>query len=282
MALRGQTVGTLEATDFARVQIGDNYYGRESQQEQSWSETLRWLNPPVSTASSPDHREPGTCLWFCDTEYFRSWHEGEDAHMLVHGMVGCGKTVLATTIVQKCIELKTPTDRVMAFYFSSTVNEQLDLSSLRYLVAQLCEPKRLPRPLRELYEEHHRAYPATTPSNTELEKLVSTLLCSPHDRLYEDASANITSLQCAYLVIDGLDEIRDRGKRRAVVQCFNRLVAAKLRNFRVLITSRPEADITSTLNADRGWTELAIPKNSVRADIEIYVRNALLRHEELK
>ena len=276
---RGHSVGVLEATDHAQVHIGDGYYGQDIA-EQKRAEILRWLNPPTSTAPVTSRREPGTNSWFVDTEVFRSWHDGSDPHMLVHGIVGCGKTTLANTIGKTCANLELPGHRVITFYFSSTVNEQLDLTALLlFLVAQLCVRQEIPLPLRDLYNKHNRSYPATAPSDDELEELVSKLLSQSPRSLYEHEPDD--AITRAYLIIDGLDEIRVRATRRTVLQYLNRLCALDPQRLRILCTSRSEADILSALRTDRGWKPLEIPKDRVRADIEVYVRKELQRHEEL-
>lgn len=282
MAARGHRVDFLDARGNAQVQIGDNYYGPDPDSEKRLR-ILTWLNPPPSGAPRSSRREPGTNLWFLDTDFFQAWHSGNDRFVLLHGIVGCGKTTLLSSIAKKCVELQEPGDLVTAFYFSSTVNEALDLNAfLRFLSAQLCEPGAIPSPLKTLYDSHNRSYPPTSPSDDDLRELVRAQICEPRSRLYDQEPLAGTSMSKVFLLVDGLDEIRDRGVRRDVTGFLNELCSLDTQKLRILATSRPEADILMSLRLERGWSARAIPKDRVRADIEIYVKHELTRHPELE
>lgn len=203
--------------------------------------------------------------------------------MFLHGIVGCGKTTLLTSIAKKCRDTRQSNSVVAAFYFSSTVNERLDLHAfLRFLVSQLCEQNAVPLPLDELHASHNRNFPPTSPSDEELEEVVTALLCQPRSSSYKDDAEPSTAIQKAYLLVDGLDEIRDRSVRRDVIRYLNEVCRLETSMIHVLVTSRPEADFLTSLRDDRGWRALAIPKDSVRKDIEIYVKSQMVDHPELE
>lgn len=281
MARRGHKVESLEARENAAVHIGDVYHGREPQENQR-HRILTWLNPPSAGAPVRSRREPGTNLWFLDTDLFRSWFNGESRFMFIHGIVGCGKTTLLNSIAKKCRDNRQSHSVVATFYFSSTVNEGLDLHALLcFLVSQLCEQDAVPLPLDKLHAIHNRSFPPTPPSDEELEEVVTALLCQPRSSLYRDDVEPNAATQKAYLLVDGLDEIRDRSVRRDVIRYLNELCHLDTSMIHVLVTSRPEADFLTSLRDDRGWRVVAIPKNSVRADIEIFVRREMAKHSEL-
>lgn len=281
MNSHGHRVESLEASGNARVQIGDNYYGTDPIEE-SRSRMFAWLNPPRSGAPLTTRREPGTNLWFLDTELFAKWHDGDTRFMFLHGIVGCGKTTLLHSIAKKCLDIRQPGELVSAFYFSSTANEGLGLNAfLRFLVAQLCEQRAVPGPLEALYDRHNRSFPPTVASDEELKELVSSLLCMPRTELYKQEPVSGHSIDFVYLLVDGLDEIRDRSVRRDVTGFLAELSSLRTATHSILTTSRPEADILTAIRADCGWRILPIPKHSVRADIEIYVKHELEKHAEL-
>lgn len=282
MGRRGHQVDFLEATDNAQVQIGDNYYGRDLAEEKRLR-VLTWLNPPSSGAPTSHHQEPGTNLWFLDTELFHSWHDARNRFLFLNGIVGCGKTTLLTSIAERCRALQQPNTLVSAFYFSSAVNEGINTNAfLRFLAAQLCEPHRIPTPLSELYDRHNRSFPSTTPSDQELKELLATLLCEPRSSAYDGDLDDGEAINDVFFLVDGLDEVRDRMVREGVFTYLNELCSLSTKKLRILATARPEADILTSLRDERGWWVLPIPNDRVRADIELYVKHELSRHEELK
>lgn len=282
MAGRGHRVESLEARENSTVHIGDTYHGREAPEDQR-HRVLSWLNPPPAGAPLRSRREPGTNLWFLNTDLFHSWHSGENRFMFLHGIVGCGKTTLLSSIAKQCRERLGPNDFVAAFYFSSTTNEGIDLHAfLRFLVAQLCLQDVIPVPLENLYARHSRSFPPTSPSDEDLEELVAALLSLPWTALYADKPIPTTFSGQVFVLVDGLDEIRDRTVRKHITGYLNELCRLETSRIRMLVTSRPEADFLTTLRADRGWQVLSIPRDKVRDDIEIFVTHELNKHAELE
>ena len=280
MARHGHTVDSVDAKDNAYVRIGDDYYGRDAAEDRRL-QVLAWLSPPASGAPVTNRREPGTNLWFLDTHLFQSWHNGEKRFSFLHGIVGCGKTTLLSSIARKCREIQRSNEVVAAFYFSSTVNENLDLNAfLRFLTSHLCEQQKIPVPLNNLYDRHNRSFPPTSPSDDDLKEVIEALLRQPRSSLYDEPASG-AAIDHMYLLVDGLDEIRDRAVRRDVTGYLTELCSLAGAKHRVLTTARPEADILTSLRADRGWRVLPIPKDSVRADIQIYVKREVTRHDEL-
>lgn len=279
MASRGHRVEFLEAGDSARVQIGDNYYGKDPTDKRL--QVLTWLNPPSSGAPLAIHREPGTNLWFLNTRLFESWHDGEDRFMFVHGIVGCGKTTLLNSIAGECQRRQKPMEVVISFYFSSTMNQIADLNAfLRFLVAQLYQRHDARILLEDLYHRHNRSFPSMAPSDADLKELIAALLSRPSERAGGETGND--KPQSIFILVDGIDEIRDRSTRRGVTGYLNELCSLSSAQHRVLTTSRPEADVLAAFRADHGWRRLPIPKDSVRSDIELFVKHELERQPDLE
>lgn len=65
-------------------------------------EIKSWLNPP-DPSTNANHaralRHKGTGMWLLENSVFRSWYLGSHRHTWLHGLAGCGKTVLSTTVL---------------------------------------------------------------------------------------------------------------------------------------------------------------------------------------
>lgn len=230
---------------------------------------LAWLNPPASRPPATARREPGTNLWFLKSDTFRSWICGNHSYLFIHGSVGCGKTTLNKAIADS-EELREA--RVVAFYFSSATNDNHGLNSLlRYLIGRLCEKDQIPKELQSAYEKHNRVFPPEPPDDdNELQALAEELL--------RMAPSSGEEVRPCYLLLDGLDEINPKSRRRGVLDYLNLLSASRPSKLRVLATSRP-AEIVTSLSP--GWLQVPIPPDRVRDDIDLYVRKRISERQEL-
>lgn len=64
---------------------------------------LNWLSAPdpstnFNRAKNQRHAETGT--WFLESEPYSTWQNNPSASMWLHGLAGCGKTVLSSTIIR--------------------------------------------------------------------------------------------------------------------------------------------------------------------------------------
>jgi hypothetical protein len=241
--------------------------GSDHTRRQTRQQVLDWLNPPNPRPPVTVRREPGTNLWFLESELFRSWAEGSQPCIFLHGGVGCGKTILNKAVADRD-ELCDA--RVVSFYFSSTSNEPYDLNALlRFFISKLVGPDQVPDELQSAYERHNRVFPPEPPDDdAELQALVDVLLS-------RNGFGN--SAVCC-LLIDGLDEISPKSRRRGVTDYLSTLAAQKFSSLRILVTSRP-GEFMSVFR--HGWANVAIPPNRVRDDIELYVVRRILQRQEL-
>ncbi|KAI1055577.1 hypothetical protein LB505_010833 [Fusarium chuoi] len=65
-------------------------------------EIERWLKPPRSStnvAKAKKRRHDGTGQWFIQSPAFTEFKAGSRKHLWLHGLAGCGKTVLSSQIL---------------------------------------------------------------------------------------------------------------------------------------------------------------------------------------
>ncbi|KAJ5167506.1 ankyrin [Penicillium canariense] len=166
-------------------------------------------------------RAQNTGTWILERDEFIQWRDDSSpSNVLVcHGIQGSGKTNLASIIIDELLNSSSSeTSPVAYFYFDhqdqSTQNTSVVLCCiLRQLLEQL---PAIPSPVAELYEKggHQGRIPLH-----ECERLLTDLG---------------STVRCAYLVFDGLDESEHR---RTFLQSIQNVVRRS--QIRLLVTSRP-------------------------------------------
>ena len=104
-------------------------------------EINNWLSPPDPSTNlnhAKERRHEGTGSWFLESEPFKEWKSGSRQCLWLHGIPGCGKTVLCSTIIEHLRQIKDPSHIVLDFFFDFKDNEKQSLDKLvRSLVVQL-------------------------------------------------------------------------------------------------------------------------------------------------
>ncbi|KIW77282.1 hypothetical protein Z517_09728 [Fonsecaea pedrosoi CBS 271.37] len=228
---------------------------------------LEWIggstNPSSNHNRAMAQREPETGLWFLESDDFSGWIKTPGLVWL-HGIPGCGKTVLCSTIIEAVKELCSDgtAGKLAYFYFNfqdfpnDSHKEDLFMSALlRSLLRQLCanEPT-LPDPTQAIYTQHHG-----TGSNPTHEELTSTL-----DAVVDHLAKDV------YIILDALDEFPENTKnaqRKQLLKWITLMVDGRFQNLHILTTSRKEWDIDAALgNLANGG--LPIQGSAVDSDIQ--------------
>ncbi|RDW57837.1 hypothetical protein BP5796_12638 [Coleophoma crateriformis] len=190
--------------------------------------------------ANPD-QVSGTCLWFIDHPNFTNWRDetSETAAKLLWATAdpGCGKSVLAKTLIDKSL-LSTETIHVTTCYFffkEDDTSRNRGIHALRSILHQLFMQKP------ELIEFAKSDY------KTKGESLFSTLTS-----LWETLERCATSLKIGKIicVVDALDECLETD-RYLLIRLLRELDAPERRtkkNLKVVVTCRPYHDIVGAFN----------------------------------
>ncbi|KAH8844717.1 hypothetical protein MCOR01_001986 [Pyricularia oryzae] len=216
-----------------------------------------WLaapGPSVNATSARDRRHPGTGQWFLASKQFLQWKQGDRRHMWLHGMPGCGKTVLATTILDHVAALKDSITTWFFFDFSDRSLQTVD-GMLRSLLSQL-----------------HEALSGLHDPNQDLAKLFKKQTTTP-----VSAATFTTCLKAmtngprkVYIILDALDECSQRPLLLSWME--NLLSDKKLGQCQLIATGRPEHEFRSRLQPLIGEDNcIELDKEAVDADIRAYV-----------
>ncbi|KAF7979693.1 hypothetical protein HWV62_41709 [Athelia sp. TMB] len=201
------------------------------------SNTLKRLDPAKMNAADRPVCLPGTRQDLLKTTIEWLMTPSDENILWLHGAAGLGKSTLATTIAEYFRGLQ----RRGAFLFFDR-NSPIEsaparvISTLAYQIA----------------EHHGGVHAAVSAAIDKDPQLVSAPLASQFiSLLSEPLSTASSQIEGPIIVIlDALDECGDASSRRTLLNLLSSLDFAKLpRQFRFLITSRPDHDIKVALSA---------------------------------
>lgn len=165
----------------------------------------------------------GTGQWFLNDPQVRGWSEGRTKVLWCHGILGAGKTVLATTMYKKLFGENLDKNVAVLIAYCSFDDESTHsvFNILSSFIRQLTERRgEMSEAVRAMFTEHAKGRIQSRPS---LEQLVNTL------------SAELKTLDNTFIIIDGLDELRDNAHKAQLLQTLESLDPLP----QLMVTSRP-------------------------------------------
>ena len=258
--LKKEIQGTSESITSALV--GDAKT-RTREQEERLSSIHGWLSAPdpsMNYHKACKQRQAGTGLWLLEGGEFKNWKETAATPLWLHGIPGCGKTILSSTIIEDLLQ-HCHTDISMVtiyFYFDFNDAEKRDPElMLRSLLSQLLQRLvTMPRRIEMLF---------SSCGNGKQRPSLNALLDVIPDMFRQFAHA--------YVVLDALDECTQRPE---LMEMLETMVGWSLENMHLLMTSRKERDIEMSLEtfvvAD---STICLQRDVVDEDILQFVQQKL-------
>jgi hypothetical protein len=161
---------------------------------------IDWLwpcDPSTNHVAAQAKHEPGTGMWFIDSEEFTSWKGKKIRSLWLQGIPGAGKTILCSTIIQQIETFRITQEGYAHAYFYFDFNDgqkQVVDSFLRSAIIQLLTRRsEVPTAVLSLYNQWQKG--RCQPGR---EALITTLL--PLFKLSAQT----------YILIDALDECSNR------------------------------------------------------------------------
>jgi len=224
----------------------------------------KWLSPPdplVNLNAAKEKRHNGTGAWFLTSSEFLEWKSGtsescQGQHLWLHGLAGCGKTVLTSTILDHLRETQVGCCIILTFFFDfRTKNKtQLDnlLRSLAFQLYSQCPDSR--KELDSLFTSHDEG--GSQPTTDSLSKSVHIM---------------VQRCKNVQIILDALDECVTRSELLRWMRTLHELVSVHL-----IATSRQEEELEYGLSEwiGRGHT-IAIGRDLVNVDICSYINSRL-------
>ncbi|KAJ4304872.1 hypothetical protein N0V90_000400 [Kalmusia sp. IMI 367209] len=229
----------------------------------------KWLSAPdpsVDFDKALRLRQANTGLWLLESDLYKRW-KADASWLWLHGIPGCGKTVLSSTVLADIREYTKddPGQALAYFYFDFNDRQKQDSEiMIRSLVAQLSQ-----QCMREL------------PSLVDLFKSCEKTQRQPSlDALLVVLKDLINDFPCVYLAIDALDECERPSELMSIVE---KIFQWKLQGLHVLLTSRREGDIKFILEKILdNQNILCIQTDAVDHDIQLYVHQQLDDEERFR
>ncbi|KAJ6789603.1 hypothetical protein PWT90_09841 [Aphanocladium album] len=221
---------------------------------------IKWLSSPDPSTNLNKARElhqHGTGQWLLDSDRYQSWTTTPSSFLWLYGIPGCGKTILSSTVVTNLQQQNTCSQGLLYFYFDfSDVSKRSTENAIRSLICQLYLKEAATREILDsIYETS-----ANTGGKPGIQTLSNTL------------KVMLDKCVSAWIVLDGLDECETRDQHGAdgLMQWIKGIRSCK--NVHLLVTSRPEQDIKSSIEKWANEAQMiALQSSLVANDIEAYI-----------
>ncbi|RAH65500.1 uncharacterized protein BO66DRAFT_431989 [Aspergillus aculeatinus CBS 121060] len=219
-----------------------------------WISTFSYSNIQNETKKA---RSPDTGTWFVQSSHrYQRWKTTPGQLLWMHGPVGCGKSVLCSTIIADTdLHCQQNEPCVLAYwYFKFSDNETQGMESMiRSFIRQLC-PRPIPSPIRKVWEDHRRN------REPDLDVLL-TIFTEIIDLLPADI----------FIIFDALDECPVETRERRLLTFMDGLIRDFPTKVHLLATSRPEPDIHKAL----AQHTLFGLEDALSGDVEKFVQERL-------
>ena len=247
------------STSVSKLQTGQRY--------NDIRESLSAPDPSSNYTRALKDRHATTGDWFLKSKAHRDWLSGTCSLLWLHGIPGCGKTVLSSAIIQNTIEYSEFRTNSVVLYFYFDFNDfqkQKYGQMVRSLISQLFSYEHtVPSKVNELYSSCMNG--ERQPS---LENLLATLY------------GMMTAFEQTYVVLDALDECEDMSEALTTIETIRSWGDVKCS---ILVTSRREKNIEDSFMSSSGATEaVRVQSALVDADIRQYVSERLRTDQRLK
>lgn len=235
---------------------------RSLRDDDHYQRILRWLSAPdpsTNLNAALKRRHTGTGKWLLENQIYKNWKAARGSFLWLHGMPGCGKSILSSTIIEDLRqEMSQPDKIVMYFYFDfNDISKQHVDKMLRSLVVQLsCTCPHVPEPLAILYKSCNKG--SVQPYTNDIVEVLQALLKQYHQ---------------VYIVLDALDECESRSE---LLDWMGRLFKQNSDRLSLIITSRKIKDLDDFVAKESGpENSFSIPDQSVNEDICLFVKEIL-------
>jgi hypothetical protein len=254
----GYNYGTVNAV------IHNNVPPATPHRKEDETQTIRsWLNAPnpeIKQNIFNQKHHKGIGEWFLNSDSFRNWLSTSDSFLWVHGVPGCGKSVMFSAAVENIRQLHANAGFAF-FYFNFNDRSQQNASGmLRSLILQLLPKVHDDDCVKTLYRKWHSL--GIEASETPLDKLIDCLGCLA--RQFADI----------YILIDALDECPQNEERESVLDSIATMRQWSLPALHVLVSSHDITDIRQSFNPQPGQA-VNMRNPGVERDISNYVFHEL-------
>lgn len=238
--------------------------------DEKLSKYRRWLSTPdpsFNYKKALKQRQADTGLWFLESEQYAKWKTAPASFLWLYGIPGCGKTILSSTIIENVFQYRgdDPGKMVIYFYFDfNDMKKQIPEVMVQSLVCQI--------------SQHYVNVPAA------LGALFSSCANGEQrpslDACLQALRQMIEEFPQTFIILDALDEC---GTRAELMDILGSMMGWGLETLHILVTSRRERDIESSLECFVDKKNMVCLENAlVDEDICTYVHQRLTNDKSLR
>lgn len=224
---------------------------------------LQWLNagldPFKTQCKAWKKHQPGTGDWLICGQRYNDWKKAGQSKLLwLHGMPGCGKTILCSIVVRSLmIETQQHPRRALAYFyydFNVEAEKRDNIAMLRSIVGQLASQI-------EGFSPHVHDLYTVCAAGSHL---------PDEQQLYLSLSNIVRHFDQTFIIIDALDESTERSEFPDIL--------TDVSNLHVLVTSRFVDEVE---NALKHFRPVEVHASAHVDDIRIHVKSRLRDENKL-
>ncbi|KAK7446338.1 hypothetical protein VKT23_014544 [Stygiomarasmius scandens] len=208
------------------------------QKEKKLKEIYDWMKPSNPSQNYNQYLEMCTMAktgeWFINSPKYKAWKETPSSMMWLQGEMGCGKSVLVSTVIKDLEDFKKPDNAIAYYYFDFRDASKQGFKDL--IVSLIIQLSLTPHLLGEAYEILKQLYDKHKLGTNEAS--IITLRSTLMDLLSLSLSSS------TQIVIDALDEMEGKAFQ-SFMELMSVLDQKKFQHLHVLVTSRPQLPIAS-------------------------------------
>ncbi|KAI4599633.1 hypothetical protein KJ359_001730 [Pestalotiopsis sp. 9143b] len=201
------------------------------------------------------------------SQAYTTWKTGGSSFLWLHGIPGCGKTILTSTVIEDLQKSQSHAQTLLYFYFDFTDSRKQSFeNTLRSLVWQIYYQNKVAR-------KHLDSLYSSACQNGKVQPSFDSLR-----KVFTEMIGNLGEV---WIVLDALDECTPRGDLLAWLRSVNQDLSVQVK-MHLLVTSRPEQDIKSAIKRYACDEQIiAIRDDLLKGDIRNYVQARVREHEGL-
>ncbi|KAI2483800.1 RNA helicase domain containing protein [Pyrenophora tritici-repentis] len=234
--------------------------GRSQDQEEKLSKIRSWLSaldPSINYHKAHKQRQAETGVWLLEGEQFTRWKESAASRLWLYGIPGCGKTILSSTIIEHLLQHCHDNTSMVTVYFYFDFNDTQKQDPELMLHSLLCQLVQrsvvIPKGVDALF---------SSCENGKRQPSLHALL-----QVTREVAQEFTHV---YVVLDALDECTQRSE---LMDMLETIAEWQLDNLHLLMTSRKERDIESSLEEYiKDKDAVCLQRDVVDKDIQRYVQ----------
>ena len=235
---------------------------------------LQWLSPVPFSSHHKQHSEstiPGSGQWLLHHDLYLHWRETSSSSIfLLHGILGSGKTSLASAVVNSFLRERSAhaSSAPLAYFYCTRSSAEPERSSpdeiMRSILRQLTVSQGSSSTIhQQVLQEFERRQAMAKADGFEIKRLQAAECM----RLILDT----TAVNPATIVIDAVDEI-ESSSRHVLLSALTQIVEDSFSVVKVFVTSRDDSNIHALLS---GALALRITNQNTRRDMDVFVHQVV-------